>query len=225
MDGASWLWIGFWGMVAGAAAITLLGRGASTEESANSSVIHALVPTIAAVFYLLMAVGQGSVIMAITGRTFYFGRYLDWTFTTPLLLLGLSFTALGTLRGRMALVGGLLFSDVMMILTGVIAGASPSGSPAKWIWFLISCGFFLAVYYLIWGPLARLARPEIRATFRRNAGILSVLWFLYPVVFYLGSEGADIVAPAVVLAAFAVLDLLSKVGYGLLAVAQHRKAR
>lgn len=225
MDGTVWLWIGMWGMAAGFLALAFLSRS-SSEETANASVAHTVVPAIAAVFYLLMALGQGSVLLE-GARVFYYARYIDWSLTTPILLLGLAFTALGSLRGNIALVAALLFSDILMVITGLFAGASPTGSAAKWIWYLVSCGFFLGVLYAIWGPLAELAQArtaEHAKVYRRNAAILSVLWVLYPVVFLLGGEGVNLTAPALVLAAFAILDLVSKVGYGLLAMTRHTSA-
>lgn len=221
----TWLWIAFWGMAAGFAVLTYICRS-TTEEEGNLGVVHALVPAIAAVFYLLMALGSGSLPLDGGARTFYFARYIDWSFTTPLLLIGLSFTALGTLRGRMALVAGLVGTDVLMIVTGFFAGAAHAGSTAKWAWYIISCGCFAGVYYVLWGPLLRLARarsPEIGRTYTRNTAILSVLWLLYPVVFLLDRDGVGVVAPVVAVAGYAVLDLLAKVAYGLLAAGESRK--
>ena len=227
MDGTIWLWIGMWGMAAGFLGLAFLSK-ARTEELANEAVVHTVVPAIAATFYLLMALGAGAFALSWDGgRLFYYARYVDWSFTTPLLLLGLAFTALGSLRGNIALLSAMIFSDVAMIVTGFFAGAAPTGSASKWIWYLVSCGFFLAVLYVIWGPLLDLAKARSAhhaKTYQRNAAILSVLWILYPVVFVLGSEGVNVVAPAVELGAFAILDLLSKVGYGLLAVGQHKSA-
>ena len=225
MDGTIWLWIGMWGMAAGFLGLAFLSKG-RTEETANSGVVHTVVPAIAAVFYLLMALGAGEATLSWdNNRLFYWARYVDWSFTTPLLLIGLCFTALGSLKGNVALVCAVVFSDVAMILTGLFAGAAPSGSASKWIWYLVSCGFFLAVLYIIWGPLADFAKArsaEHARMYRLNAAVLSVLWVLYPVVFLLGSEGADVIAPALALASFAILDLLSKVGYGFLTASQHR---
>jgi bacteriorhodopsin len=226
MSGGIWLWIGFWGMAIGFAILAFLSK-ARSEEEANATVIHTAVPAIAAVLYLLMALGQGAIPLDGGARLFYFGRYIDWSITTPLLLLGLAFTALGGLKGRIALVSAMIFSDLFMIITGLFAGASPTDSVAKWIWYIISCGFFLAVYYVIWVPMYALAKArsaETAKTYQRNAAILSVLWFFYPVVFILGSEGVKAVAPALELAAFAILDLLAKVGYGLLSIGEHRSS-
>ena len=98
--------------------------------------------------------------------------------------------------------------------TGFFAGAAHAGSTAKWAWYIISCGCFAGVYYILWGPLLRLARarsPEIGRVYTRNAAILSVLWLLYPVVFLLDTDGVGVVAPVVAVASYAVLDLLAKV--------------
>jgi bacteriorhodopsin len=225
MAGDIWLWIGFWGMALGFAAIAVLGRGRG-DELGDSYVVHSLVPATAAVFYLLMALHQGAVPLENGSRLFYFGRYIDWSITTPLLLIGLSFTALGTLRGSAALVAAAVGADIMMIVTGFFAGISPTGSTAKWLWYFISCGAFVGVYYVLWGPMLRLAKArsaQVGKIYTRNAAILSVLWLAYPVVFVLGSEGLNIAAPALVLAAFTILDLLAKVAYGLLATAEHKR--
>lgn len=225
MTVSTWLWITFFGMSAGFAVLTFMCRSTSEEEG-NLSVVHALVPAIAAVFYLLMALGSGSLPLDGGARTFYFARYIDWSFTTPLLLIGLGFTALGSLKGRMALIGGLIGTDILMIVTGFFAGAAHAGTTAKWGWYLISCGFFAGVYYILWGPLLKIARArsaEIGRVYTRNAAILSVLWLLYPVVFLLDSDGVGVVVPVVAIASYAVLDLLSKVAYGLLASNEGRK--
>jgi bacteriorhodopsin len=213
-------------MALGFVGLIVVSKSAS-EEDANASVLHTCVPAIAAVLYLLMALGQGAVLIDGGTRLLYFARYIDWSITTPLLLIGLAFSAHGTLRGRIALVSAMVFADVFMILTGFFAGASPTGSVAKWLWYLISCGFFGAVYYVIWGPLAVLAKsraPEKAKAYQRSAAILSILWLFYPVVFLLGSEGIKTLAPALELAAFAVLDLLAKVGYGFLSARDHQAA-
>ena len=227
MAGQIWLWIAFWGMAIGAVVIAALSRTGQGKPM-PAGVIHTFVPATAAVLYLLMALGQGSILVENGSRAVYFARYIDWSITTPLLLLGLSFAALGSLNGAGALVAALLGADVMMIATGLFSALSPHGSSAKWAWYLISCGAFLAVYYVLWGPLLRMAKArsmEAGKIYQRNAAILSVLWLAYPVVFYLGSEGISVVAISVELAAFAILDLLAKVGYGVLASLEHKTAR
>ncbi len=125
------------------------------------------------------------------------------------------------LRKRLGLFVGLIGADIYMILTGLVAGYSPTSSADKWIWFLMSCGAFLAVYWVIWWPLrAEAERAGNGTTYTRNAAILSVLWLLYPVVFLFGTDGLLIISPALSALCFTVLDLVSKVGYGILTTAE-----
>ena len=227
MAGQVWLWIAFWGMTAGAVAIAALSR-TGTGKPMPAGVIHTFVPFVAAVFYLLMAFGEGAVVVENGTRASFFARYIDWSVTTPLLLLGLAFAALGTLNGAAALVAALLGADILMIVTGLFADLSPHGSIAKWGWYILSCGFFGAVYYVLWGPLLRMAKArsvEAGRVYQRNAAILSVLWLAYPLVFLVGSEGFSTVTLTVEIAAFAILDLLAKVAYGILASVEHKTAR
>ena len=212
-----WLWIGFYGMALGAAALLAYGWSYRTRDEENHAYLHLFVCLAAMASYLAMATGYGSVRLA-DGRDFYFARYVDWSVTTPLLLLGLSLTALHSPFRRWALLLGLLFTDVYMIVTGLFAGLSPTGSAAKWTWYLISSGAFLFIYYALFGPLRReagLTGARAAALFKRNATVLAVLWFGYPVIFLLGDEGVRSVGPVGTAAAYTILDLLAKVAFGL----------
>lgn len=219
MSENAWLWVGFIGMAIGSVVILAqMGRKTAAEES--HGVIHSIIPMIAAGLYLVMALNQGSVTID-NGREFLYARYIDWSITTPLLLTGLALTALDDLRKRLGLFIGLIGADIYMILAGLMAGYSPTSSADKWIWFLVSCGAFLAVYWVIWGPLrAEAERAGNGITYKRNAAILSFLWLLYPVVFIFGTDGLLIITPALSALCFTVLDLVSKVGYGILCTAE-----
>ena len=223
-----WLWLGFALMAAGAAAILVMG-GRKTPEEEMATILHGTVPIIAACSYFAMAVGQGSIPLHSTvgngvDYTFYFARYVDWTFTTPLLLASLAMTAMHGKMNRPGLLVGVLIADVMMIITALFFGLSGIAW-IKWTWFLISCGAFLAVYYAIWVGMAaeaNLQRDDVRATFKRNATMLSVLWFIYPLVLLVDPEGLAMIGSTLTVAAIMVLDVTSKVVYGLLATAEHK---
>lgn len=219
MTESTWLWTGFFGMALGAIVLVVqMGRKNPDEEA--HGVLHSIVPMIAAALYLLMALGQGG--MEIDhGRAFLYARYVDWSITTPLLLLALAMMALKDIRKRLGLVLALIGADVYMILTGLVAGYSPTSSPEKWIWFLVSSGAFVAVYWILWGPLRAEAELSGRAAvYKRNAAILSVVWFAYPIVFLLGTDGLLLISPALTALFFTALDLIAKVGYGILATAE-----
>lgn len=226
-----WLWLGFAGMAAGAAAILFLGKRRTPAEEADA-IIHGIVPIIAACSYFAMATGQGSIALpagpeaADAARQFYFARYLDWTFTTPLLLVGLARTAMHSGMRRSAVVWGLVGSDLIMIVTALAFGLS-TVAWVKWTWFAFSCGAFLAVFYGIFVQLREenaTERADVRSAFLRNAVFLSVVWCAYPVVLLVGQDGLGILSPAVALAVVAILDLTAKVVYGVMATLQTTRA-
>lgn len=223
-----WLWLGFAGMSAGAAVILLVGKSKTPEEGL-ATILHGVVPIIAACSYFAMAVGQGSLPVsngvpgAAPGFNFYFARYIDWLFTTPLLLTALTMTAQHAGLRRPGLLVGIIVADVLMIVTALFFGLS-TVAWIKWTWFAISCGAFLAVYYVIWGPLRDEAghqRADVRATYVTNATILSVVWFVYPVILLIDPEGMGWIGSTAGVALIAVTDLIAKVGYGLFSTTRH----
>ena len=222
-----WLWLGFALMAGGSAAILAKG-GRKTPEEELTTILHGVVPIIAACSYFAMAVGQGSIPHHSTvgggvDYDFYYARYIDWTFTTPLLLASLTMTSMHGKLNRPGLLVGALTADVIMILTALFFGLSEVAW-IKWTWFLISCGAFLAVYYVIWVGMAaeaNLQRADVRSTFKRNAAILSVLWFIYPLILLVDPEGLSWIGSTTTVALIMVLDVTSKVVYGLLAGVEH----
>ena len=235
MGSQFWLWFDAIAMLVGGLAILLIGKQRNGHEQSHT-IYHGIVPIIAACSYLAMAVGQGSVILLHAsapvagvvvggGRLLYFARYIDWAFTTPLLLLALAYSAMHSSLRRGGLVAGLLLSDLLMIVTAFLFAVTDD-APVKWTWFIISCAAFLAVFYVMWGPMLRenaSERPSVQADYRRNAALLSVLWTLYPIILFFDTDGLELVSPALGVALIAIIDLVSKVAYGLLAVAGTKK--
>jgi bacteriorhodopsin len=220
-----WLWIGFAGMVLGTLAIAAIGRRTAKVER-HHAVASCFVTMLAALSYFAMANGQ--LVREVDGRTVYVARYVDWAFTTPLLLLGLMMLALPPLvssqstdsRSRLALVGGVIGADVLMILTGLFASLSENDT-TRYVWYVISCGFFLAVLALIAGPVraeGRAAGTATFALFQRLAVVLAVLWFIYPVLWLLGTEGLSVIGLTAEVAVFAIIDLSAKVVFGIMLV-------
>ena len=229
MTSQTWLWLDAIVMLAGGCVILGIGKRRTGHEEAHT-VIHGIVPIIAACSYFLMAAGQGSVELpvlagSIDTRTFYYGRYIDWTFTTPLLLMGLAYTSMPSGLRRGGAILGMLLADLMMIGTALAFGASVVGW-IKWTWFIVSCAAFLGVYYVMWVALLEEAgkeRADVRSSYVRNAAILSVLWFLYPVILFFDTDGTGLLSSTTGVALIAIIDLVSKVGYGLMSVASDRK--
>jgi len=216
-------------MAAGAALIALLSLKAPKNES-HHFVASFFVTLFAAAAYFAMASGTGVLEAARDGAkdvTVFYARYIDWTVTTPLLLLGLMMVALPSLRGggeegrdRNGLIGLLIGADVFMIVTGFV-GALTANETDRYVWFGISCLGFLIVLVGVWGPLRKAAAAQskgVSGLFTRLAGVLTVLWLIYPVLWIIGTEGLGEVSLDTEITLFAIIDLLAKVGFGLLLV-------
>jgi bacteriorhodopsin len=219
MTAQLWLYLDAILMLAGGAIVLVVGKGRTDKEHAHT-MYHGIVPMIAACAYFAMAVGQGGVTLP-SGRLFYFARYVDWSFTTPLLLLPLCYTAVHSRLRRGDLIAGVLLADLLMIVTAFVFGAS-TVVWVKWTWFLISCVAFLVVLWAMWVPLLRENASEpalVQEAYKRDAGILTVLWIIYPLILFVDPDGTGLVGSATGVALIAVIDLLSKPVYGLISVA------
>ncbi len=232
MTSQFWLWLDAIAMAVGAALILVIGKRRTASEEGHT-IYHGIVPIIAACSYLAMALNQGSLVLPVgelvnpaqgtalvVGRTFYFARYIDWAFTTPLLLLPLALVATHSAPRRPNLIAGLLLADLLMVVTALFFGLSVD-PVAKWLWFIVSCGAFLAVYWVMWVPLRQQAaaeREDVRSNYGRNAAVLSVLWLIYPIILLFGTDGLGVMGPVLSVASIAVLDFVSKVIYGLMTV-------
>jgi halorhodopsin len=135
------------------------------------------------------------------------GRYLTWTFSTPMILL-----ALGLLAGTdTAKLFTAITMDVGMCVTGLAAALVTSSHLLRWVFFLVSCAFFVAVLYVLlveWPADATAAgTDEIFETLK----LLTVtLWLGYPVLWALGSEGFAVLSVGVTSWGYSALDILAK---------------
>jgi bacteriorhodopsin len=111
-------------------------------------------------------------------REVYWARYVDWSLTTPLLLMDLAFLA--GLSGANILVA--VVADVIMILTGLFAAFGHNES-AKWGYYTIACIAYLVVIYqlAVHGRATVKNKDAKTATFfQAIAGFTLVLWTVYP---------------------------------------------
>ncbi len=129
-----WLTVGTLSFIA-ATVFFLFLMTRAPEGSRHFFIITAVITGVAAFFYLTMATGGTAT--NVDGSIFYFGRYIDWVVTTPLLLLDLALLALPNWRRNIGLIAGLIVLDVFMILTGLVAGQSTSTFGAAF-WFIVS---------------------------------------------------------------------------------------
>jgi bacteriorhodopsin len=153
MEQVFWLWFYVACMAAGALLFFRWSRQPSGVPHYEYT-IAMIIPIWSGLAYTAMALGQGSI--TLDGREIYIARYGDWIVTTPLLLWALASTAMFYRRLDKALIGGLMFTDVVMILCGLIADLT--ADPAvKWFWYLLGCICLLIILWITWGPLRRIA--------------------------------------------------------------------
>ncbi|GCE22436.1 bacteriorhodopsin [Dictyobacter kobayashii] len=206
------LWIGTAIMVLGLLAfLALMVKAPAANRSFFSAT--SLVALIAATSYFAMATGHGSVLIG--GRVFFFARYIDWVFTTPLLLLDLALLAVPSITARAGTVATLIGADVYMIITGLIAGSI--NDPTKYIWFASSTIAFVVVLYILLVQLfgdARNRGGSVGRLFGNLSLLTLILWVCYPIVWLLGVEGFRVLPLTAEVVIFALLDVVAKIGFG-----------
>lgn len=111
-------------------------------------------------------------------REVYWARYVDWSVTTPLLLLDLALLA--GLSGANITVA--VVSDIIMILTGLFAAVT-SDVNSKWGYYAIGIIAYLVVIYqlAINGRNVASTKDSKTATFYAAiGGFTLILWTIYP---------------------------------------------
>ena len=214
------LGIGTLGMALGTLAFIAMGAGEKDERKQEFFIITIFISAIAAVSYFSMYMGFGVIelenVLGPDGEplVIYWARYADWLFTTPLLLLDLALLA-GANRNTIATLVGL---DVAMIITGLVGALATEGAAFRIAWWGISCGFFVALLYFLVSTLSKNAAQksgDVAALFSTLRNLVIVLWTAYPIVWIIGTEGTlGLIPLPVETAAFMVLDLAAKVGFG-----------
>ena len=181
------------------------------QKGMEFSVISFFVALWAACMYLAMS--QGHAITEVGGQEVYWGRYVTWIVTTPLLLLNLGMVA----GARPKLIAAVMGADIFMIVTGVIASwVTP---PENFIWYVISCGAFIALLWALFSEYSATARnrdPNVGKLFCTLRNVLLVLWTGYPIVWILAAQGINIISGAWSAFFYMVLDLAAKGSFGLI---------
>ena len=157
-------------------------------------VITTLIVVIAACAYFSMATGHGVTYHHIVVteehkhvpdthhdiyRQVYWARYVDWSLTTPLLLLDLCLLA--GMKGGNILIA--VVADVIMILTGLFAAFGSEDTPQKWGWYAISCFAYLVIIWqlVVHGRGAAMNKGgKVGNFFAAIGGFTLILWTIYP---------------------------------------------
>ncbi|KUJ06663.1 putative opsin-1 [Mollisia scopiformis] len=189
-------------------------------------VITTLITTFATISYFAMATGDGNSYAHIVikeahkhvpdtfedvFRQVFWARYIDWSLTTPLLLLDLAFLA--GLDGASILVA--IVADLIMVLLGLFAAFGQTDGQ-KWGYYAMACIAYLVIVYqlVIPGRRAVMAKDSSTAKlFASIGGFTLILWTLYPIVWGIG-DGARKWSVDAEIIAYAVLDVLAKPVFG-----------
>lgn len=118
-------------------------------------------------------------ISTIVERQVFWARYVDWSLTTPLLLLDLSLLA--GLNGAHILLA--IVADIIMILTGLFAAFGSEGTPQKWGWYAIACiAYLVVIWHLAVNGRAQAAAKsqKVGSFFVAIAGFTLIIWTIYP---------------------------------------------
>jgi halorhodopsin len=213
---SSSLWINI--ALAGAAILLFVYMGRNVTSSRARIIWGAtlMIPLVSISSYLGLASGLtvGMIEMpaghALAGQEVLsqWGRYLTWALSTPMILLALGYLA-DVDRGSLFTV---IAADIGMCVTGLAAALITSSYLFRWLFYAISCAFFVAVLYALlveWPDAAADAgTDEIFSTLRV---LTVVLWLGYPIVWALGVEGLAVVQSVGLTSwAYSALDIFAK---------------
>lgn len=145
-----------------------------------------LIPAVAAVSYWKMIENPGS------QQTY---RYLDWSITTPLMLLAILVAA----KTSATLIVLIIAADLLMIGAGYL-GIQTEDTKKKIAYFATGLLAFVPILYVL-------------LTLKRNKAAIYltvVVWSLYPIVYFL--EDFKHITESDATVAFSVMDMVSKIG-------------
>lgn len=205
-------WLGAIGMAAGTLAFVWGGITATVGDRRYYAVL-ASISLIAAVAYAMMALEVGWI--PVGGDTVFAPRYVDWILTTPLLLYFLALLAGSDVR-QVGLVVGV--NTVVMVLG--FAAALLEGA-VGYVLFVVAGIAYLGLLSLLLGSMTEAAAQQdqgVQALFTSLRNLTVVLWSVYPIIWLLGPPGVGAISPTVDVMLITYLDLLTKVGFGLIAL-------
>ena len=182
-----------------------------------------LIPIWSALAYFANTLGLGTI--EVGGEPVHVYRYADWIVTTPLLLWALFSTAYFYRPFEWTLFIGLVFADVIMILSGLM-GDLATDPGVKWAWYSVGCGALATMILVVWGKMRRVAyaqSAELGKSYTKVAAFLSAAWVGYPLIWALGPMGMGVLGHATTTILFVVLPIASKVGFSLFDLYELRK--
>jgi len=145
-------------------------------------------------------------------REVYWARYVDWSVTTPLLLLDLLLLA-GASGGSIVMA---VIADLIMILTGLFAAFGSENTPQKWGWYAIACiAYIFVLWHLIINGRASASAKggKVGSFYAAIGGFTIIIWTVYPIVWGVADGSRNMTVDNEIIA-YAVLDILAKPVFG-----------
>jgi len=214
-NGKKFLWVAFMGL-----AIPTVYFAYKTFALPDGQRFYHIVTTFVCMFaslaYLTMATGHGVYIRPFDGREFFYARYIDWAFTTPLQLTDIC----GFGAADSDTMAWLLGIDFLMIIAGLI-GAFFEGQEKWFFWGFGMLMFVPIVYYMlttIKESEAYKAQPQWKKdVYGKISMLTAVSWACYPVV-WMFAEGSNKLSADTEAVAYTILDILAKSVFGFIIV-------
>lgn len=146
-------------------------------------------------------------------------RYVDWVVTVPLLLTELVLVLSIAPARRRALLNKLVPYSFLMIVLGY-PGETSGDTTTSYIFFALSMIFFVLILATLFGELTKQIgseNPAVQGTLKTLRTVLLVTWSFYPIAYLAPVLLADAATGFVVVnVGYAIADITSKAGYGLL---------
>ncbi|KAI9858962.1 MAG: hypothetical protein M1824_003963 [Vezdaea acicularis] len=229
--GKQTLWVVFVIMLIATIIFSVLGYRVPTKNRLFH-ILTTFITLFATISYFAMATGDGISYSKTTVtvkhkhqdtykdvyRQVFWARYIDWSVTTPLLLLDLALLA--GLSGADILIA--IVADLVMILTGLFAAFGREGGQ-KWGYYAIACLAYLVIIYQLAVNGRRVVTSKdtkSAAFFGSIAGFTLIIWTIYPIVWGISDGSRKVSVDAEVLS-YAVLDVLAKPVFGLWLLVTH----
>ena len=162
-----------------------------------------------------VAIGLGIGLVTTAGHTWDVLRYVDWLVTTPLIVFYLAMLVEPDRRTYLIAVG----ADVAMIGFGAVGNVL--APPLRYAAFAAGAAAFGYLSYLLYVRFERESTVDSmdrRALFEKLRNLTVVLWGVYPAVWLLSSTGIGVLLPVTEEIVTIYLDVLTKVGFALIAV-------
>lgn len=208
----TWFVLGTAGMALGT--IVLVWGYTQIPDAPRRSYLDLIAVTIiATVAYGLMALDVGAVTNA-RDATLYVPRYVDWLLTTPLHVLYIGWLA-GADRSTLTKLAGL---QAATILFGFVGGLI--ALPLNLLAFGVGSVAFAGVVYPLYGSVAQKARQQDDrrlSLYRKLRNFVVVLWMVYPVIWLLSGPGFGLMNTETSSLVITYIDVVAKVGFGLIA--------